>query len=81
MPGDDRPPELAFRADPLSPTPREHVMTVPSAGLVRSELRERVLNSSFVRSSPSDEEGLRIVYPLPGRRARDTVAATVPVAC
>ncbi|MEV2277790.1 hypothetical protein AB0I72_19605 [Nocardiopsis sp. NPDC049922] len=71
---------LIFRADPMFPKPREHVMTVPRAGLVRSEIRERVLNSSFVVSSPSDEEGLRIVFPLLGRADRNTVAAAIPVA-
>ncbi|MFI6578412.1 hypothetical protein ACIBFB_21705 [Nocardiopsis sp. NPDC050513] len=71
---------LVFRADPVFPAPREHVTTIPRAGLVRSEIRERVLNSSFVVSSPSDEQGLRVVFPLLGRGDRDTVAAAVPVA-
>ncbi|MDX3063123.1 hypothetical protein AB0K86_02605 [Streptomyces clavifer] len=55
-------------------------MTIPRAGLVRTEIRERLLNSSFVVSSPENEQGLRIIFPLVGREDRNALAAVLPVA-
>ncbi|MFF3835690.1 hypothetical protein ACFYXX_33585 [Streptomyces sp. NPDC002458] len=57
-----------FRANPTFARPEEHLMTIPRAGLVRTEVKERLLNSSFVVSSPDDEQGLKIVFPLLGGR-------------
>ncbi|MFE6199418.1 hypothetical protein [Streptomyces sp. NPDC057838] len=70
---------FVFRADPTFAKPREHVMTFSRAGLVRTPVKERVLNSSFVVSAPGDGQGLRIVFPLLGRKDRDVVAAALPV--
>ncbi|MEV5352103.1 hypothetical protein AB0N88_14230 [Streptomyces sp. NPDC093516] len=69
-----------FRASPTFARPEEHLMTIPRAGLVRSEIRERVLNSSFVISAPGSENSLKITFPLLGRKERDAVAAALPVA-
>ncbi|MFJ8924757.1 hypothetical protein ACIREK_35385 [Streptomyces sp. NPDC102415] len=69
-----------FRANPTFARPEEHLMTIPRAGLVRTEVKERLLNSSFVVSSPDDEQGLRIVFPLLGRKERNAIAAALPLA-
>ncbi|MEH6372778.1 hypothetical protein V7793_00210 [Streptomyces sp. KLMMK] len=69
-----------FRADPIFPHPEEHLMTIPRAGLVRSEIKERVLNSSFVVSSSAEDQGLKITFPLLGRKERDAMAAVLPLA-
>lgn len=69
-----------FRANPTFARPEEHLMTIPRAGLVRSEIKERVLNSSFVISSADSEQGLRIVFPLAGRAERSAIAAALPLA-
>lgn len=69
-----------FRANPTFARPEEHLMTIPRAGLVRSEIKERVLNSSFVISSADSEQGLRIVFPLAGRAERNAIAAALPLA-
>ena len=67
-----------FEADPMFSKPRGHVVTLARAGLVRSAIRERGINSSFVVSAPGEEQGLRLVFPLLGRRERDLVAAALP---
>nr|WP_232107724.1 MULTISPECIES: hypothetical protein [Streptomyces] len=69
-----------FRANPTFARPEEHLMTIPRAGLVRSEIKERLLNSSFVVSSPGNEQGLEIIFPLVGRKDRNAIAAAVPLA-
>ncbi|WP_322984779.1 hypothetical protein [Streptomyces sp. S584] len=69
-----------FRANPTFARPEEHLMTIPRAGLVRTEVKERLLNSSFVVSSPDDEQGLKIVFPLLGRMERNAIAAALPLA-
>ena len=69
-----------FRANPTFARPEEHLMTIPRAGLVRSEIRERILNSSFVVSSADSEQGLRIIFPLVGRKERNKIAAALPLA-
>ncbi|MER5896496.1 hypothetical protein [Streptomyces sp. NPDC001876] len=71
---------FVFRANPTFARPEEHLMTIPRAGLVRSEIKERLLNSSFVVSSPDDEQGLKIVFPLAGRKERNAIAAALPLA-
>ncbi|MFF4656950.1 hypothetical protein [Streptomyces sp. NPDC001381] len=71
---------FVFRANPTFARPEEHLMTIPRAGLVRSEIKERVLNSSFVVSSADSEQGLRIIFPLVGRKERNEVAAALPLA-
>lgn len=71
---------FVFRANPNFARPEEHLMTLARAGLVRTEIRERLLNSSFVVSSPDDVQGLRIVFPLVGRKDRNAIAAALPVA-
>lgn len=71
---------FVFRANPNFARPEEHLMTFARAGLVRTEIRERLLNSSFVVSSPDDVQGLRIVFPLVGRKDRNAIAAALPVA-
>ncbi|MFE7510063.1 hypothetical protein ACFU8I_02370 [Streptomyces sp. NPDC057540] len=40
----------------------------------------RVLNSSFVLSSPYSETGLKIVFPLISRKERNLVVAALPLA-
>ncbi|MEX2981276.1 hypothetical protein [Streptomyces sp. C36] len=55
-------------------------MTIPCAGLVRSEIKERLLNSSFVVSSPESEQGRKIIFPLVGRKERNEIAAALSVA-
>ncbi|MEU6984660.1 hypothetical protein ABZ946_14745 [Streptomyces sp. NPDC046324] len=69
-----------FRANPMFARPEEHLMTIPREGLVRSEIKERVLNSSFVISSPHDTQALQITFPLLARKARNDVATALPVA-
>ncbi|MEV0871863.1 hypothetical protein AB0I86_11715 [Streptomyces sp. NPDC049950] len=69
-----------FRANPTFARPEEHLMTIPRAGLVRTEVKERVLNSSFIVSSPDREQGLKIVFPLLGRKERNAIAAALPMA-
>ncbi|MFJ7331234.1 hypothetical protein ACIQVN_33990 [Streptomyces cyaneofuscatus] len=69
-----------FRANPTFARPEEHLMTIPRAGLVRTEIKERVLNSSFVISSTDSEQGLKIVFPLAGRKERNVIAASLPLA-
>ncbi|WP_406063433.1 hypothetical protein OG462_33405 [Streptomyces sp. NBC_01077] len=69
-----------FRADPMFAKPVEHTMTLQRAGLVRSEIKERYVNSSFIVSSPHSETSLKIVFPLLGRKGRDLVAAALPLA-
>ncbi|MBH5335265.1 hypothetical protein IHE55_10875 [Streptomyces pactum] len=71
---------FTFRANPTFAKPEEHLMTIPRAGLVRTAIKERVLNSSFVVSSPDQEQGLKIIFPLVGRKDRNAVAAALPVA-
>ncbi|MFD4690566.1 hypothetical protein [Streptomyces sp. NPDC058463] len=71
---------FVFRANPTFARPEEHLMTIPRAGLVRSEIKERLLNSSFVVSSPDNEQGLKIVFPLVGRKERNAIAAALPLA-
>lgn len=71
---------FVFRANPTFARPEEHLMTIPRAGLVRTEIKERVLNSSFVVSTGDSEQGLRIVFPLIGRKERNEIAAALPVA-
>ena len=70
---------FVFRANPTFARPEEHLMTIPRAGLVRSEIKERILNSSFVVSSPDNEQGLKIVFPLVSRKDRNAIAAAVPL--
>jgi hypothetical protein len=53
-------------------------MTIPRAGLVRSKVRERLLNSFFVVLPPGGEQGLKIIFPLPHRSARRAMAAGLP---
>ncbi|GAA3503159.1 hypothetical protein GCM10019016_102690 [Streptomyces prasinosporus] len=69
-----------FRAEPLVVWPRELVMTFPRAGLVRSEIDDRRVNSSFVLSYPGYEQSLQLTFSAFGRRKRDRIAAAVPVA-
>ncbi|MFC5144827.1 hypothetical protein [Streptomyces aureoversilis] len=69
-----------FRANPTFARPEEHLMTIPRAGLVRSEIKERLLNSSFVVSSPAEDQGLKIIFPLLGRKERNAIAAVLPLA-
>ncbi|MFI8519394.1 hypothetical protein ACIGEZ_16390 [Streptomyces sp. NPDC085481] len=71
---------LVFRADPTFAKPVEHTMTIQRAGLFRSEIKERILNSSFVLSSPYSERSLKIIFPLIGRKERDLIAAALPLA-
>ncbi|MGW2562500.1 hypothetical protein ACWCXB_25255 [Streptomyces sp. NPDC001514] len=71
---------FVFRANPTFARPEEHLMTIPRAGLVRTEIKERILNSSFVVSSGDSEKGLKIIFPLIGRKDRDAIAAALPVA-
>ncbi|MEV8591135.1 hypothetical protein [Streptomyces sp. NPDC051180] len=71
---------IVHRADPVFAKPVELAFTIRRAGLVRSEIRERFVNSSFVVSPSGGGDGLRIVFPLIGRKERDLVAAALPVA-
>ncbi|MEV0489459.1 hypothetical protein [Streptomyces atratus] len=69
-----------FRANPTFARPEEHLMTIPRAGLVRSKIKERVLNSSFVISSMDREQGLKIIFPLISRKERNEISAALPLA-
>lgn len=69
-----------FQADPVFSRPRGHLVTIPRAGLVRTPVRDRILNSSFVVSHPGGDQGLRLVFGGLGRKERDLVAAALPVA-
>ncbi|MFI6059618.1 hypothetical protein [Streptomyces sp. NPDC051286] len=69
-----------FRANPTFARPEEHLMTIPRAGLVRSKIKERVLNSSFVISSMDSEQGLKIIFPLISRKERHEISAALPLA-
>ncbi|MFF0434437.1 hypothetical protein ACFYU9_19670 [Streptomyces sp. NPDC004327] len=71
---------IIFRADPMFAKPVEHTMTIQRAHLYRSEIKERVLNSSMVLSSPYSEHSLKLIFPLISRRERHLVAAALPVA-
>ncbi|MFE5592561.1 hypothetical protein [Streptomyces sp. NPDC056549] len=71
---------FVFRADPVFAKPVEHTMTIPRDGLSRSAVKERVLNSSFVLSSPYSETGLKIIFPLISRKERNLVVAALPLA-
>ncbi|MFI5759266.1 hypothetical protein [Streptomyces sp. NPDC051569] len=71
---------FVFRANPTFARPEEHLMTIPRAGLVRSQVKERLLNSSFVISAPDDEQGVKITFPLAGRKDRNAIAAVLPLA-
>lgn len=69
-----------FRANPTFARPEEHLMTISRAGLVRSENKERVFNPSFIISSTDNEQGLKIIFPLVGRKERNVIAAALPLA-
>jgi hypothetical protein len=71
---------FVHRADPVFAKPVEHTLTIPRAGLVRSEIKERFVNSSFVVSPAEGGTGLKILFPLLGRKERDLVAAALPLA-
>ncbi len=58
--------------------PGDLQMMIPRAGLVRSKTKERLLNSSFIVFSPGSEQGLKIIFPLPHRKARHAMAAALP---
>ncbi|MER5206329.1 hypothetical protein [Streptomyces sp. NPDC002825] len=69
-----------FRADPVFAKPVEHTMTIGRAGLYRSAIKERILNSSLVLSSPHSEHALKLIFPLISRKERNLVAAALPLA-
>jgi len=71
---------FVFRANPNFAKPEEHLLTIPRAGLTRTPVKERILNSSFIVSSPADERALKITFPLLGRKERDAIAAALPLA-
>jgi len=71
---------FVFRANSTFARPEAHLLTIPRAGLVRTEIKERVLNSSFTVSSPGSEQGLKIIFPLVGRKDRNVIAAALPTA-
>lgn len=71
---------FVFRANQTFARPEEHLMTIPRAGLVRTGIKERLLNSSFVVSSPDHEHGLKIIFPLISRKDRNAIAAAIPPA-
>ncbi|WP_369147262.1 hypothetical protein [Streptomyces sp. R44] len=71
---------FVFRADPVFAKPVEHTMTIARDGLFRSAIKERILNSSFVLSSPNSEHALKLIFPLISRRERNLVAAALPLA-
>ncbi|MFF8379266.1 hypothetical protein ACF07V_24420 [Streptomyces sp. NPDC015661] len=69
-----------FRADPVFAKPVEHTMTIARDGLFRSAVRERILNSSLVLSSPNSEHALKVIFPLISRKERNLVVAALPLA-
>ncbi|MGA5522649.1 hypothetical protein [Streptomyces pseudogriseolus] len=69
-----------FRAEPMLVWPRELVMTFPRAGLVRSEIDDRKINSSLVLSYPGHEQSLQLTFTAFNRKKRNQMAAAVPVA-
>ncbi|MCW8219451.1 hypothetical protein [Streptomyces griseolus] len=71
---------FVFRANQTFARPEEHLMTIPRAGLVRTGIKERLLNSSFVVSSPDNEHGLKTIFPLISRKDRNAIAAAIPPA-
>ncbi|MGW5425283.1 hypothetical protein [Streptomyces sp. NPDC003943] len=71
---------IIFRADPMFAKPVEHTMTVQRAHLYRTEIKERVLNSSMVLWSPYSTHSLKLIFPLISRKERHLVAAALPVA-
>ncbi|WP_030692701.1 hypothetical protein [Streptomyces globisporus] len=71
---------FVFRADPVFAKPVEHTMTIARDGLFRSAIKERILNSSFVLSSPNSENALKLIFPLISRKERNLVAAALPPA-
>lgn len=71
---------IIFRADPVFAKPVEHTMTVQRAHLYRTEIKERVLNSSMVLWSPYSTHSLKLIFPLISRKERHLVAAALPVA-
>ncbi|MFH8627432.1 hypothetical protein ACH4A8_37020 [Streptomyces vietnamensis] len=71
---------IVHRADPVFAKPVEHTLTMPRAGLVRSEIKERFVNSSFVVSHAEGGTGLKLIFPLLGRKERNLVAAALPLA-
>ncbi|MEU0403212.1 hypothetical protein ABZ318_23875 [Streptomyces sp. NPDC006197] len=71
---------FVFRADPVFAKPVELTMTIARDGLFRSAIKERILNSSLVLSSPNSENALKLVFPLISRKERNLVAAALPLA-
>ncbi|MGW8763003.1 hypothetical protein ACWGN5_10955 [Streptomyces sp. NPDC055815] len=71
---------FVFRADPVFAKPVEHTMTIARDGLFRSAIKERILNSSLVLSSPNSEHALKLIFPLISRKERNLVAAALPLA-
>ncbi|MGW5782296.1 hypothetical protein [Streptomyces sp. NPDC003863] len=71
---------FVFRADPVFAKPVAHTMTIPRAGLFRSAVKERILNSSIILSSPKTEFALKLVFPLISRKERNLVVAALPLA-
>ncbi|CAM5617639.1 hypothetical protein ACPCIX_28110 [Streptomyces pseudogriseolus] len=69
-----------FRAEPMLVWPRELVMAFPRAGLVRSEIDDRTINSSLVLSYPGHEQSLQLTFTAFNRKKRNQMAAAVPVA-
>ncbi|MFZ4153753.1 hypothetical protein [Streptomyces pseudogriseolus] len=69
-----------FRAEPMLVWPRELVMTFPRAGLVRSEIDDRKINSSLILSYPGHEQSLQLTFTAFNRKKRNQMAAAVPVA-
>ncbi|MGA5122568.1 hypothetical protein ACPCAG_04450 [Streptomyces pseudogriseolus] len=69
-----------FRAEPMLVWPRELVMTFPRAGLVRSEIDDRKINSSMILSYPGHEQSLQLTFTAFNRKKRNQMAAAVPVA-
>ncbi|MEV7570672.1 hypothetical protein [Streptomyces tanashiensis] len=70
---------IVHRADPVFAKPVEHTVTLSRAGLVRSEIKERIVNSSFVVCPAEGGTGLKLIFPLLARKERDAVAAALPV--
>ncbi|MGA5318190.1 hypothetical protein ACPCTK_29380 [Streptomyces pseudogriseolus] len=69
-----------FRAEPMLVWPRELVMTFPRAGLVRSEIDDRKINSSMILSYPGHEQSLQLTFTASNRKKRNQMAAAVPAA-